>query len=106
MAENQTFLENVLGWLHEGYPEGVPPKDYFRTLIEICHKHNVLFIADEIQSGFGRTGTLFASEYFGIEPDIIVTAKSLGGGLPLAAITGRSEIMDAPGPGGLGGTFA
>src|SRR5213080_1096148 len=84
----------------------VPPKDYFRTLIEICHKHNVLFIADEIQSGFGRTGTLFASEYFGIEPDIIVTAKSLGGGLPLAAITGRSEIMDAPGPGGLGGTFA
>src|SRR6184192_593748 len=84
----------------------VPPKDYFRTLIEICHKHNVLFIADEIQSGFSRTGTLFASEYFGIEPDIIVTAKSLGGGLPLAAITGRSEIMDAPGPGGLGGTFA
>jgi 4-aminobutyrate aminotransferase / (S)-3-amino-2-methylpropionate transaminase / 5-aminovalerate transaminase len=84
----------------------VPPRDYFRTLIEICHKHNVLFIADEIQSGFGRTGTLFASEHFGIEPDIIVTAKSLGGGLPLAAITGRSEIMDAPGPGGLGGTFA
>ena len=84
----------------------VPPKDYFQTLIEICHRNNVLFIADEIQSGFGRTGTLFASEYFGIEPDIIVTAKSLGGGLPLAAITGRSEIMDAPGPGGLGGTFA
>src|SRR3989454_9233555 len=83
----------------------VPPKDYFRTLIEICHKHNVLFIADEIQSGFGRTGTLFASEYFGIEPDIIVTAKSLGGGLPIAAITGRAEIMDAPQPGGLGGTF-
>jgi 4-aminobutyrate aminotransferase / (S)-3-amino-2-methylpropionate transaminase / 5-aminovalerate transaminase len=84
----------------------VPPKDYFQTLIEICHKHGILFIADEIQSGFGRTGTLFASQYFGIEPDIIVTAKSLGGGLPLAAITGRSEIMDAPGPGGLGGTFA
>jgi len=84
----------------------VPPKDYFQTLIEICHRNNVLFIADEIQSGFGRTGTLFASEYFGIEPDIIVTAKSLGGGLPLAAITGRPEIMDAPGPGGLGGTFA
>ena len=68
--------------------------------------HGVLFIADEIQSGFGRTGALFASERYGIEPDLIVTAKSLGGGLPLAAVTGRSEIMDAPGPGGLGGTFA
>src|SRR5689334_3575241 len=82
------------------------PKDFFRVLMEICHKHGVLFIADEVQSGFGRTGRLFASEYYGIEPDIIVTAKSLGGGLPLAAITGRAEIMDAPGPGGLGGTFA
>src|SRR5579872_2246773 len=84
----------------------VPPPDYYRTLIDICHKHGVLFIADEVQSGFGRTGKLFASEHYGIEPDIIVTAKSIGGGLPLAAITGRSEIMDAPGPGGLGGTFA
>jgi len=83
-----------------------PPLDYFRTLIDICHKHGVLFIADEVQSGFGRTGALFASERYGIEPDIIVTAKSIGGGLPLAAITGRAEIMDAPGPGGLGGTFA
>jgi 4-aminobutyrate aminotransferase / (S)-3-amino-2-methylpropionate transaminase / 5-aminovalerate transaminase len=83
-----------------------PPLDYFRTLIEICHKYGVLFIADEVQSGFGRTGALFASERYGIEPDIIVTAKSIGGGLPLGAITGRAEIMDAPGPGGLGGTFA
>jgi 4-aminobutyrate aminotransferase/(S)-3-amino-2-methylpropionate transaminase len=83
-----------------------PPQDYFRVLIDICHKHGVLFIADEVQSGFGRTGALFASERHGIEPDIIVTAKSIGGGLPLAAITGRAEIMDAPGPGGLGGTFA
>jgi len=83
-----------------------PPLDYFRTLIDICHKHGVLFIADEVQSGFGRTGALFASERYGIEPDILVTAKSIGGGLPLAAITGRAEIMDAPGPGGLGGTFA
>ncbi|MDP9161003.1 MAG: 4-aminobutyrate--2-oxoglutarate transaminase [Acidobacteriota bacterium] len=84
----------------------VPPPEFFSTLIEICHKHGVLFIADEVQSGFGRTGKLFASEHYGLEPDIIVTAKSLGGGLPLAAITGRAEIMDAPGPGGLGGTFA
>ena len=83
-----------------------PPFDYFKTLVDLCHKHNVLFIADEVQSGFGRTGALFASERYGIEPDLIVTAKSLGGGLPLAAVTGRAEIMDAPGPGGLGGTFA
>ena len=59
-----------------------------------------------MQSGFGRTGAMFASERYGIEPDLIVTAKSLGGGLPLAGVTGRAEIMDAPGPGGLGGTFA
>ena len=84
----------------------VPPQDYFRVLQEVCRKHDVLFIADEIQTGFGRTGALFACDRYGIEPDIIVTAKSLGGGLPIAAVTGRAEIMDAPGPGGLGGTFA
>ncbi len=83
-----------------------PPPEFFPILIDICHKHGVLFIADEVQSGFGRTGALFACERYGIEPDLIVTAKSLGGGLPLAAVTGRAEIMDAPGPGGLGGTFA
>jgi 4-aminobutyrate aminotransferase / (S)-3-amino-2-methylpropionate transaminase / 5-aminovalerate transaminase len=83
-----------------------PPPEFFKILIEICRKHGVLFIADEVQSGFGRTGRLFASEHYGIEPDLLVTAKSLGGGLPLAAVTGRAEIMDAPGPGGLGGTFA
>jgi 4-aminobutyrate aminotransferase / (S)-3-amino-2-methylpropionate transaminase / 5-aminovalerate transaminase len=83
-----------------------PPPDFFPTLIDICHKHGVLFIADEVQTGFGRTGAMFACDRYGIEPDMIVTAKSLGGGLPLAAITGRAEIMDAPGPGGLGGTFA
>ena len=84
----------------------VPPPDYFKVLIDLCRHHGILFIADEVQSGFGRTGALFASEHYGIEPDLIVTAKSLGGGLPLAAVTGRAEIMDAPGPGGLGGTFA
>ncbi len=83
-----------------------PPPEFFRILIDICSSHGVLFIADEVQSGFGRTGKLFASEHYGIEPDIIVSAKSMGGGLPLGAITGRAEIMDAPGPGGLGGTFA
>src|ERR1700756_539966 len=83
-----------------------PPPDYFEVLIDLCHKHGILFIADEVQSGFGRTGALFASQRYGIEPDILVTAKSLGGGLPLAGVTGRAEIMDAPGVGGLGGTFA
>lgn len=82
-----------------------PPPEFFRILIEICQKHDILFIADEVQSGFGRTGKMFACEHYGIEPDILVTAKSLGGGLPLAAVTGRAEIMDAPGVGGLGGTF-
>jgi 4-aminobutyrate aminotransferase / (S)-3-amino-2-methylpropionate transaminase / 5-aminovalerate transaminase len=83
-----------------------PPPEFFRIVMDICRKHGVLFIADEVQSGFGRTGKMFASEHYGIEPDIVVTAKSLGGGLPLAAVTGRAEIMDAPGPAGLGGTFA
>src|SRR5438046_2009434 len=83
-----------------------PPPDYFKVLVDLCHKYGVLFIADEVQSGFGRTGAMFASERYGIEPDILVTAKSLGGGLPLAGVTGRAEIMDAPGVGGMGGTFA
>jgi len=83
-----------------------PPPDYFEVLIDLCRKYGILFIADEVQSGFGRTGALFASQRYGIEPDILVSAKSLGGGLPLAAVTGRAEVMDAPGVGGLGGTFA
>jgi 4-aminobutyrate aminotransferase/(S)-3-amino-2-methylpropionate transaminase len=83
-----------------------PPPDYFEVLVDLCHKHGILFIADEVQSGFGRTGALFASQRYGIEPDLMVTAKSLGGGLPIAGVTGRAEIMDAPGVGGLGGTFA
>jgi len=83
----------------------VPPHDYFKLLQNICCKHGILFIADEIQSGFARTGKWFASEHFGIEPDLITTAKSLGGGMPIAAVTGRAEVMDAPGPGSLGGTY-
>jgi 4-aminobutyrate aminotransferase / (S)-3-amino-2-methylpropionate transaminase / 5-aminovalerate transaminase len=84
----------------------VPPRDYFRILQDICRKHGIVFIADEVQSGIARTGKWFASEHYGIEPDLITTAKSLGGGLPIAAVTGRAEIMDAPGIGGLGSTFA
>jgi 4-aminobutyrate aminotransferase / (S)-3-amino-2-methylpropionate transaminase / 5-aminovalerate transaminase len=83
----------------------IPPRDYFRLLQDICRKHGILFIADEVQSGFARTGTWFASEHFGIEPDLITMAKSLGGGMPIAAVTGRAEIMDAPGVGALGGTY-
>jgi len=82
-----------------------PPPDYFKTLVDVCHRHGILFIADEVQTGIARTGTLFASEQYGVEPDLLVTAKSLGGGLPLASVTGRAEIMDKPGVGGLGGTF-
>ena len=82
-----------------------PPPEFFPVLQEICKKHGILFIADEVQTGFGRTGRLFACEKYGIVPDLLVSAKSLGGGMPLAAVTGRAEIMDAPGLGGLGGTF-
>src|ERR1700704_3791585 len=83
----------------------IPPRDYFKLLQNICRKHGILFIADEVQSGFARTGKWFASEHFGIEPDLITMAKSLGGGMPIAAVTGRAEIMDAPGVGALGGTY-
>jgi 4-aminobutyrate aminotransferase/(S)-3-amino-2-methylpropionate transaminase len=83
----------------------VPPREYFKLLQNICRRHQILFIADEIQSGFARTGKWFASEHFGIEPDLITTAKSMGGGMPIAAVVGRAEVMDAPGPGSLGGTY-
>ena len=82
-----------------------PPAEWFRVITEICRRHGVLTIADEVQTGFCRTGPMFACERFGIEPDLLVTAKSIAAGLPLAAVTGRAEVMDAPGPGGLGGTF-
>ena len=84
----------------------VPPRDYFRLLQEICRKHGIVFIADEVQSGIGRTGKWFACEHFGMEPDLIAAAKSIGGGMPLAAVIGRAEIMDAPEVGSLGSTFA
>jgi len=83
-----------------------PPAEFYSTLSQICRKHGILLIADEVQTGFARTGANFACERFGLQPDLITMAKSLGGGLPLAAVTGRAEIMDAPGVGQLGGTFA
>src|SRR6202041_222981 len=82
-----------------------PPQEFFSVIQEICNRHKILFIADEVQTGFGRTGAMFASQRYGITPDILVSAKSLASGMPLAAVTGRAEIMDAPGLGGLGGTY-
>jgi 4-aminobutyrate aminotransferase / (S)-3-amino-2-methylpropionate transaminase / 5-aminovalerate transaminase len=82
-----------------------PPREFFAILQETCKRHGILFIADEVQSGFGRTGAMFASERYGITPDILVSAKSIAAGMPLAAVTGRAEVMDAAGVGGLGGTY-
>jgi 4-aminobutyrate aminotransferase / (S)-3-amino-2-methylpropionate transaminase / 5-aminovalerate transaminase len=82
-----------------------PPTNYYKDLIEILRRHGILFIADEVQTGIARTGKMFSCEHYGIEPDLLITAKSLGGGFPLSAVTGRAEIMDAPEVGGLGGTF-
>ena len=82
-----------------------PPPEFFPILAEICRKHGILLIADEVQTGFARTGALFACQRLGMVPDLLVTAKSLSGGLPLAAVTGRAEIMDSPGAGAVGGTF-
>jgi 4-aminobutyrate aminotransferase/(S)-3-amino-2-methylpropionate transaminase len=83
----------------------VPPPDFLPALRKLCTEYQIPLILDEVQTGFGRTGRLFAVEHFGVEPDLIVLAKSLGGGLPLGAVVGRSELMDATNPGGLGGTF-
>jgi 4-aminobutyrate aminotransferase / (S)-3-amino-2-methylpropionate transaminase / 5-aminovalerate transaminase len=81
------------------------PDFYLRRLRELCDEHDALLIADEIQTGFGRTGTMFAIEHSGVDPDLLTTSKSLAGGLPLSAVTGRAEVMDSVEPGALGGTF-
>ena len=83
-----------------------PPAEFYPTLSAICRKYGILLIADEVQTGFARTGAMFACERLGLEPDLVTMAKSLTGGLPMAAVTGRAEIMDAPGVGQLGGTFS
>ena len=83
----------------------VPAEGYLPALAAWCRDNGIVFIADEIQSGIARTGKVFASEHFGLEPDMVLTAKGIAGGLPLAGVTGRAEIMDVVGPGGLGGTF-
>lgn len=84
----------------------VAPPAFVTALRTLCDRHGILLIADEIQSGFARTGRLFASEYYAEQPDMITLAKSLAGGFPLSAVTGRAAVMDAPEPGGLGGTYA
>ena len=84
----------------------VPPPEYFKRIKAICENHGILFIMDEIQSGMGRTGKLFACEHFDVIPDIILTGKSIAAGLPLAGISGKADIMDRPHVGGLGGTYS
>jgi 4-aminobutyrate aminotransferase / (S)-3-amino-2-methylpropionate transaminase / 5-aminovalerate transaminase len=83
----------------------VPPPEYFPKLKAICERYGILLIADEIQTGMGRTGTLFAMEHWGVEPDLTTTAKSLAAGLPLSGVVGKAEIMDSVHPGGMGGTY-
>jgi 4-aminobutyrate aminotransferase / (S)-3-amino-2-methylpropionate transaminase / 5-aminovalerate transaminase len=84
----------------------IAPPEFMRALRSLCDKHGILLIADEIQTGFARTGRMFAIEHAGIEPDLMTVAKSIAGGVPLSAVIGKAEIMDAPVVGGLGGTFA
>jgi 4-aminobutyrate aminotransferase len=96
------ILEPVQG---EGGFYVVPP-EFMRAVREICDRHGIVMIADEIQTGFARTGKLFAMEHYDVLPDLMTVAKSLAGGLPLSGVVGRADIMDAPAPGGLGGTYA
>ncbi len=95
-------IETVQG---EGGFIATPPR-FLERIRQLCDEHDIVMIADEIQCGFGRTGKLFAIEHYGIIPDLITTAKSLAAGMPLAAVVGRADIMDAPHPGGLGGTYS
>jgi 4-aminobutyrate aminotransferase/(S)-3-amino-2-methylpropionate transaminase len=96
------IIEPVLG-------EGgfyIAPPEFLQALRRLCDEHGILFIADEIQTGFARTGRMFAIEHAGVEPDMVTLAKGLAGGFPLSAVTGKARLMDMPNPGGLGGTYA
>jgi 4-aminobutyrate aminotransferase/(S)-3-amino-2-methylpropionate transaminase len=81
------------------------PRKFLQRVRELCDRHGIVMIADEVQCGFGRTGQLFAVEHYGVVPDLIVTAKSLGAGMPIAAVTGRAEVMDSAHLGGVAGTY-
>jgi 4-aminobutyrate aminotransferase len=96
------IIEPVQG---EGGFHAAPP-EFMQALRALCDRHGILLIADEVQTGFGRTGKLFAMEHYGVQPDLMTLAKSLAGGMPLSAVVGRADVMDAPLPGGLGGTYA
>ena len=109
MIEKQVGADNLAAIIIEPIQgEGgfiVPADGFLPALVDWCRANGVVFIADEVQTGFARTGAMFACEHEGIVPDLIVTAKGIAGGLPLSAVTGRAEIMDAPHAGGLGGTY-
>src|SRR5206468_1218244 len=81
------------------------PQEFIEGVRAICDREGIVFVADEVQTGFGRTGRMFAMEHFGVEPDLMTVAKSIAAGLPLSGVLGKREIMDAPGPGAVGGTF-
>jgi 4-aminobutyrate aminotransferase/(S)-3-amino-2-methylpropionate transaminase len=83
----------------------VPPREFVEGVREICDREGIVFVVDEVQTGFGRTGRMFAIEHFGVEPDLMTVAKSIAAGLPLSGVLGKAEIMDAPGENAVGGTF-
>jgi len=109
MIQGQIGAENVAAVIIEpvlGEGGFIPvPIGYMKSLRKFCDDHGILLILDEIQSGFGRTGKMFAVDHYGIVPDLMTLAKGLGGGMPIAAVTGKAEIMDAPPEGGIGGTY-
>jgi 4-aminobutyrate aminotransferase len=83
----------------------VAPREYMQGVRQICDEHGIVMVVDEVQTGFGRTGKLFAIEHYGVEPDLITVAKSIAMGLPLSGVIGKAEIMDAPGDSAIGGTY-
>ena len=84
----------------------IPSKTFVQGIKRICEQHGILFIADEVQTGFGRTGKMFAMEHFDVVPDLMTMSKSIAAGLPISAVTGKAEVMDACNPGEIGGTYA
>lgn len=109
MIDSQIGADNVACMVVEPVQgEGgfvVAPDDYLPALRQVCDERDILFVDDEVQSGMGRTGKMFAIEHYGVVPDMVTTAKSLGAGLPISGVTGRAEVMDHPHVGGLGGTY-
>ena len=109
MFINQTAAENIACLIVEPIMgEGgfiTPPREYFAKVQSICKENDIIFIADEVQTGFGRTGKMLAMEHWGITPDLTTMAKSMGGGMPISAVVGRADLMDSPMVGGLGGTY-